>query len=187
MPLEIEAKMKVDDFGAVRRRLSESGARRVGAVMETNSFFDTPDRLLLSADKGLRLRRTRSIPDGEEHFVITVKGRQEKGSLKTREEAEVNVSDGQRAADVFRLLGYEPTLAFDKKRESWTLADCKVELDELPIFGLFVEIEGPGEEAVMTVREALQLTDHPLIRIGYINMLATYLKEHGDERKSVTF
>jgi adenylate cyclase class 2 len=187
MAVEIEAKMKVEDFDAVRRRLTELGAHHVGAVLETNTFFDTPDRSLLAAEKGLRLRRTQDISTGEKHYVITVKGPQQKGPLKSREEAEVSVSDGDRAADVLRMLGYEPTLSFEKKRESWTLADCKIELDQLPIFGRFVEIEGPGEEAVMRVRETLHLANRELIKTGYISMLANYLREHGDKRRAITF
>ena len=56
MGIEIEAKMRVDDFATVRAALSGAGARRVGEVVEENIFFDTPARSLLSAKSGLRLR-----------------------------------------------------------------------------------------------------------------------------------
>jgi adenylate cyclase class 2 len=187
MSIEIEAKMKLEDFDAMRRRLVEAGATQVGTVLETNTFFDTDLSTLVSADKGLRLRRTRDVSSGQEHFVITVKGPQADGPLKTREEAEVNVEDGDRAADVLRALGFHPSLAFEKRRESWTLAGCKIELDELPILGRFVEIEGPAENAVMRVREMLHLSDRPLIKTGYISMLSKHLRETSDSRKSITF
>ena len=51
MPVEIEAKMKVDDLSVVRERLKQAGAEHDGAVLETNVFFDTDDRSLLAADK----------------------------------------------------------------------------------------------------------------------------------------
>ena len=187
MGLEIEAKMKVDDFDAVRRRLGENGAERVGAVLETNSFFDTPARSLRNADKGLRLRTARDVGTGVEKFVITVKGAQRQGVLKTREEAEINVDRGDNAEEVLKALGFAPTLSFQKKRESWKLGGCKVELDELPLLGRFVEIEGPDEPAVMRVRETLRLSDHSLITTGYISMLSQRVGEHGGQPKSITF
>jgi adenylate cyclase class 2 len=187
MPTELEAKMKVDDLDGVRTRLKESGAKRTGSAFEVNAFFDTPDRSLLSADKGLRLRRTRDDQTGKEKFVITVKGPQQKGDLKSREEDEVRVEDGEDANAVLGALGFQPTLSFEKKRESWELDGCKIELDELPILGRFVEIEGPDERTVMRVREKLGLTQSPLIKTGYITMLARHLKETSDPRKAVRF
>ena len=187
MSLEIEAKMKVADFDAVRKALVVSGATHVGAVLETNTFFDTPDRALLAQDKGLRLRRTHDQRTAEEHFIITVKGPAQAGPLKTREEAETNVDDGARAAGVLKALGFFPELSFEKRRESWTLDGCKIELDELPILGRFVEIEGPNEPTVMRVRQRLGLSELPPIKTGYISMLTRHLQETRDSRKSITF
>lgn len=187
MPTELEAKMKVEDFDATRRRLRDSGARRVGSALETNSFLDTHNRSLLSQDKGLRLRQSRDDATGRQRFVITVKGAQQEGPFKSREESEVNVEDGDDAIAVLGALGFEPTLSFQKKRESWTLGGCKIELDELPILGRFVEIEGPDEGAIGKVREMLGLTNLTPIQTGYITMLSRHLKEHGDKRREVTF
>ena len=187
MPSEIEAKMKVDEFDSVRKRLSEMGARRVKAVLETNTFFDTPDRSLLSEDKGLRLRRARDLADGTQTFVLTVKGPQQNGELKNREESEVGVQDGDDAIRLLAALGFNSTLSFEKRRESWTLGDCKIELDELPLLGRFVEIEGPDEPTIMRVRQQLGLSDRPLIQTGYISMLSRLLHDRGDARQSITF
>lgn len=187
MPLEIELKVKLQNFDAVRQALSACGAKHIGAVLETNTFFDTPDRGLLAQDRGLRLRRTRDQRTGDEHFIITVKGPAQPGELKTREEAETDVDDGERATSVLQALGYVPELSFEKRRESWALDGCKIELDELPLLGRFVEIEGPDETTVMRVRQRLGLSDLPPIKTGYISMLTRRLEETSDKRKSINF
>lgn len=187
MPTELEAKMKVEDFAELRHRLDESGAKRAGSAVETNIFFDTPQRTLLPADKGLRLRRSKDDQTGNEKFTITVKGPQQKGELKNRPEAEVRVEDGDDAMAVLGALGFEPTLSFQKKRESWEVDGCKVELDEIPILGRFVEIEGPDDRTVMQAREKLNLSCRPLITTGYITMLARHLRETNDSRREITF
>jgi len=187
MAAEIEAKMKVEGFDSLRNRLAERGAHRVGSALETNTFFDTPDRSLLAKDKGLRIRRTRDDVSGRERFVVTFKGPQQNGPLKRREEVEVEVVSGDDAERLLKALGYDPTLSFQKRRESWKLDECKVELDELPILGRFVEIEGPDQATVMRVREKLHMSDQPLIKTSYIAILAAHLKETNDPRRSVTF
>ena len=116
-----------------------------------------------------------------------VKGPQQQGDLKSREEAEVRVEAGDDAVAVLAALGYQPTLSFEKKRQSWELDGCKIELDEIPILGRFVEIEGPDPQTVMRVRQKLGLADRPLIKTGYITMLARHLKEIHDNRKAVKF
>jgi adenylate cyclase class 2 len=187
MATEIEAKMKVDDFDSVHEVLRKAGAKRVGSVLETNTFFDSVDRNLVAKDQGLRLRKTQDDVTGEMRFIITVKGPQQAGQLKNREEAEVRVEDGDDARQVLAALGYAPTLSFQKRRESWTLNDCKIELDELPIFGRFVEIEGPSEDAVMAVREKLQMSAIPLIQTGYATMLSRHLATTGDSCRVISF
>jgi adenylate cyclase class 2 len=187
MPLELELKVKVHDFDAVRKALTGSGAKHVGSVLEVNTFFDTPDKSLLAQDKGLRLRRTRDDRTGKEQFVITVKGPAQPGPFKSREEAETDVDDGDRAAGVLQALGFRPELSFEKRRESWTLDGCKIELDELPILGRLVEIEGPDETTVSRVRDRLGLTALASIKTGYIALLSRHLQETGDKRTTITF
>jgi adenylate cyclase class 2 len=187
MPVEIEAKMKVDDLSVVRERLRAAGARAAGVVLETNTFYDTDDRSLLAADKGLRLRQSRDAGTGASEFVITYKGPRMHGPLKSRDELEVRVDDGPAGGALLEALGYHTVLAFEKRRETWELGGCKVELDELPHLGVFVEIEGPGEDAVMKVRDTLKLGDRPLVRASYIAMLMTHLQETGARERVVTF
>ena len=188
MAVEIEAKMSVDDLEAVRHRLRERGATRAGNALETNTFFDTEDRSLLAADEGLRLRRTRDAETGAEQHVITYKGPRQQGRLKAREEVEVGVQGSEGAAELLGRLGYQRMLSFEKRRESWLLDGCKVELDEVPLLGTFVEVEGPAEDAVLRVRESLKLSDRPILKSSYIAMLMSHLQERGQPvRKDVTF
>jgi adenylate cyclase class 2 len=78
-------------------------------------------------------------------------------------------------------------LSFEKRRETWKLGGCKVELDELPYLGSFVEVEGPADQEVMTVRDRLGLSDRPIVRSSYIALLMGYMQERGQTRRVVTF
>jgi adenylate cyclase, class 2 len=172
MPLEIEAKMQVDDLAAMRRRLKAAGAKLAGNHLEINTFFDTPNAALRRADKGLRLRANRDARTGRTIHIVTFKGPRRPGPLKRREEIEFVVVDPHALTKVFAELGYAARLSFQKRRQSWTLAGCKIELDELPLLGTFIEIEGPSQPKIYSVRKRLGLTDQPLIRGSYASLLA---------------
>jgi len=187
MAVEIEAKVKVLDFNAVRGKLAECGAVKVGNYFEINTFFDKPDRSLLAADQGLRLRINRNEADNTEIFVCTFKGPRAHGKLKVRDEVEMDVGNPKDTERFFGALGYIPVLKFEKRRESWKHARCAIEMDELPHLGLYVEIEGPDERTVMSVCELLGLADNPIIKTSYTAMLMNYLQERGRGDRSVVF
>lgn len=180
MAVEIEAKMRVGDLAVVRDRLRSAGAARVGVTVETNRFFEAADNRLGSADQGLRLRTNTNADTGAAEHVVTFKGPRRPGAFKTREELEFVVGDVDACVAVFARLGYPPELTFEKRRETWTLDGCKVELDELPPpIGTFVEIEGEGEAAVQAVRQKLGLAGEPSLQEGYASMVAAHLARVG--------
>ena len=78
-------------------------------------------------------------------------------------------------------------LSFEKRRETWELEGCKVELDELPHLGTYVEIEGPAEAIVLRVRGMLGLNDRGLVKASYAALLGEYVQERGLGKKVVSF
>ena len=187
MATETEAKLKVASFDPVRHRLEECGARRIGAVLETNVFFDDAEGTLVGQDKGLRLRTSRDQETSDTRHVVTFKGPGQPGSLKKREEIEFASDKPDAVTELFEALGYRQVLSFQKRRESWKLEECEIDLDELPLLGRFVEVEGPDREAIMEVLRKLGLADRPLINTGYATMLARHLEQSGSKQRRITF
>ncbi len=187
MAVEIEAKMKVADLAVVKDRLIAAGAKLVGEFLERNTFFDTEDRSLLAADEGLRLRLNQDLNTGTKVCLMTFKGPRQHGQLKSREETETTVGSYTEACGLIERMGFTRILSFEKRRDSWAINGCEVELDNLPRIGTFVEIEGPKDETVLKVRELLQLADRPLVRASYVAMLMTHLQEAGEPTQEVLF
>jgi adenylate cyclase class 2 len=185
MSTEIEAKMKIEDFAPLRKKLQSLGASRLHTELETNNFFDTPDKHLQKEDRGLRIRIAINQETNESHCTVTMKGPLQKGLFKEREELEFTASDPAPVRAIFENLGYHLTLSFEKRRESWTFADCSVVLDELPYLGTYVEIEGKTESAVASARTALGLENLPNISSGYISLLSRYLSEHNISERHI--
>lgn len=189
MIVEIEAKMKLDAAGvdAVVARLREKGAMLIGEYLEQNAFYDTEDRTMLAADEGLRLRTSTDLKTGRARTILTHKGPCRYGALKTREETEAEVADVESTHALLERLGYERYLNFQKKRQSWKLEHCRIEIDEVPHLGHFIEIEGPDEEQIMRLREALGLGHLALIKASYAAMLASHMQERGEPSLTIVF
>lgn len=179
MALEREAKFQVESHEALRERLTSSRAERLGCVLETNVILDRPDGSLRRKGIGLRVRTTRDIETGERVTTMTFKGPVKPGPFKSREELEIGVSDFDTAVKMLEELGFARILRYQKRRESWRLDDCRIELDEPPHIGLFVEIEGPSDAAIDDVRKALNLDRLPHVKRSYPAMLLAYCEQHG--------
>jgi len=184
--IEIEAKMRLTDRAAMERRLAEVGATPIARLIETNTFFDTPEGRLKSSDQGLRIR-VETDEQGGRRVIMTHKGPRAHGQLKSRTETEVQVDDARHAAAMLDALGFRRGLSFEKRRSRWRLDACNVELDTLPYLGQFIEIEGPSDHAILAVRQTLGLAEAALIRTSYIAMLVAYVRENNISAQHIAF
>lgn len=187
MPIELEAKIRVDNHDQVAAALRTAGAMHIADMLEDNLFLDTEDHHLQSTGCGLRVRIHRFADGAPPSTRVTWKGPRTPGAIKSRPETEFGVDDGEAAVSLFESLGYRQTLRFEKRRSRWQLDGCTIELDELPHLGFFVEIEGPDEPTIHKVRTTLRLTDAPLTTDSYASMLAEYLRSHGITAPHIRF
>ena len=177
MCVEIEAKLKVDSPAEVERRLSELGAEFVAEQLQIDSLLDDANDTLTSSDRCLRIRRQTTA--GSERFFLGYKGGREDSNFKKRQEIEMEVTDVDSLLKLFTALGYEEKVVVEKRRRLWRLAGCEVALDELPLLGDFVEIEGPDEEAIADVQTRLGLETLPHIAKSYANLIEEELGRRG--------
>jgi len=174
MHIEIEAKIKVDSLREVAARLSELGAEFLSEHIQKDQYFDDVGRTLTKTDRGLRLRRQKS--GNEEKIFLTYKGAREKDRFKKRQEIEMEITDGDSIENLLLAIGYEKAIVFEKKRRVYRLGGCEVALDELPLLGSFVEIEGPDGEKIADVQKSLGLSDLLSIKESYAGLMAAKLR-----------
>jgi adenylate cyclase class 2 len=183
MHVEIEAKLKVDSLREIEARLTQRGASLVREVVQTDWYFDTEDRELTRADECLRLRIEKT--GSRERLVLAYKGPKQPDDYKKRQEAEVQVNDAEAVELLFGGLGYHKALAFNKRRRLWSLGGCEVALDELPLLGAFVEIEGPDSETIGRVQVMLDLSNVPHTADSYACLIERELSRRGQGQREV--
>jgi adenylate cyclase class 2 len=178
LPLEIEAKFAVAGLAPIRQRLLGLSARQhLPRLRETNLRFDFPDRRLQRAGQVLRVR---SNHDGRLTFKAPGV------DPEHRQELEVGIDDPQAARRLLESLGLQVVFAYEKYRETFTLDDCEVMLDELP-FGSFVEIEGPHLGAVRHAAGGLGLDWEARLALTYLSLFEVLRQRHGWSFRDATF
>lgn len=185
MCTEIEAKLKIDSLDQVRNRLTELGAEFSGLQSQTDYYFDDGAATLARSDRCVRLRRQRI--DNSDTFYLTYKGPKEKDQFKKRQEIEIRVGEPELVEKLLSELGYERTLVLEKRRHVWRLRDCIVALDELPLLGSFVEIEGSDDQRITDVQTDLGLASLAHIGESYAVLVREKLDQLGHKGKEVLF
>jgi adenylate cyclase class 2 len=173
MHIEIEVKLKVDSLTKIRRMLKGAGAEFVLQFVQNDIYLDDSKSTLRKTDIALRIRRHRI--GRKEWAELTFKGPKQKGRFKRRKEIQFGISDADSVEMLFDEIGYKKSLVFEKKRCVWRLGRCEVALDELPLLGKFVEIEGPSEKRIVAVQKKLGLSDLPHIKEGYAVLMSRKL------------
>lgn len=139
--LEIEMKFAVPSFAAVESCLRRWQARADAPRIDSDRYFNAPDRDFARTDEALRIRTI-----GSASFV-TYKGPKLDAQTKTRTEIEVPLAAG--AAESFAALlgqlGYRPVREVRKQRRVYHLERggfaVEVCLDEVDGLGSYVELE----------------------------------------------
>jgi predicted adenylyl cyclase CyaB len=174
MNTETEIKFRLDDPRQMRRRILQAGGQALGAALEDNVYFDTPAGRLRQADSGLRIR-TVAAPDRREETTLTYKGPRLAKEMSIRPEENLHARSAESAQALVEALGFRPIVRFQKRRESFQLGPAKIELDELPRLGFFMEIEAPDEAAVQQARRLLGLEDAQPVKPTYLAMVMELL------------
>jgi adenylate cyclase, class 2 len=192
---EIEMKFPVADLSAVRSSVVRAGGEYAGTVLQTDCYFDTPELMLLGQDRGLRLRTSERLggrggSPGKrpaDAAMVTYKGpRKAQGRAKNRVEIQTTVGDARAVEDMLDQLGLTRRLVVQKRRSTYRLCRCLVELDELPILGAFVEIEGPGPGAIEAVARKLGLKGEPT-KAHYVQLVSEACRHVNGRCLEVTF
>jgi adenylate cyclase, class 2 len=174
MALEIERKYLDADHEALRRRLADLDAVRIGAWFESNAVYDDASRTLKAQGTLLRHREKQG------RHVLTLKRKSDTvqhAGVKVYDEHETDVADGSALRAILTGLGYAPAFRYEKIREKWRLHDCDICLDTLP-FGSYLEIEG-SEADIEACAAALELLPQHASTATYHELNRQYRAQHG--------
>ena len=139
--IETELKLYVPDLASVTERLETIGGQLTKPrVHEYNIRFENAEQSLARSGIVVRLRR-----DAKTWLTFKSPGSVEGDGIRTRYEAEVEVSDFDTMETILGQLGYYPYMVYEKYRTTYEFeceaGSAEIVFDEMP-YGHFMEIEG---------------------------------------------
>jgi len=163
--METEAKVRVSDPGALRRKIVELGAcLRQERHFEENKLYDFPGQILLKTGQALRVRTV------AKKAFLTFKGRPQKSrTFKIREEFETEVRSARELEKILASLGLKQSFAYRKHRTIFRRGPLKICLDELDI-GNFMELEGQRHNIVRFAK-SVGIARKELINKDYVQLI----------------
>ncbi len=149
METEIEAKFPNIDPNALRVKLKALGATlEHPEILMRRRTFDYADNRLEKTGSWVRVR------DEGDKITLSYK-RLDERTLHGTKELLIIVNDFEKACDLMVAIGLDIKSYQETKREKWMLGEVEATIDTWPWVPTFVELEGPGEEAVRKVTEQL--------------------------------
>ena len=179
---EVEIKLAVPSLQAARRLLRTAGFRvSKRRVFEKNTVFDTPRLGLRNARKLIRVREAGGAT------ILTYKGAPIASRHKSREELELEISDGGEIAAIFERLGFHPMFRYEKYRTEFRPASGSgvAMLDETPV-GIYVELEGTPPWIARTARK-LGFAEKDYITASYARLHLESCQRRGVKTANMVF
>jgi len=182
--IETEIKFRVTDRTAVEARLAAIGFHlETPSTFESNTLYDTPQRLLRTRRELVRIRKY------GERWVLTHKRVPDDGigedRHKHRVETETEIADGPALAEVFRSLGLEPVFCYEKWRAEWADSEGHCVVDETPI-GIFAELEG-APAWIDRITAELGIAPEEQLTASYGRLFEQWRTETGSTARDLTF
>lgn len=177
--IEVEAKVAISEEEKLRileRLRSMCTLEGVRESEEEDLFFVSPHDPSFGVDKTLKLRRS----DNEAKLIF--KSRRAAEGLKENLEVEVRIREGDEGnlLRLLRLLGFKESVVIEKKRLSFSVDGCTVNVDDVKGLGSFLEVEvladegsvGDAYDKIASLLSALGLSHKKLIFKSYAEMMA---------------
>lgn len=164
MQTEIEVKFVNVDHDAVREKLRTAGAVCEKPMRTMRRVAFDSDFMRAGKDSFARVR------DEGDRVTMTYKQFDDL-SLHGAKEIEFEVSDYEKAVEFLAQLGLRMNSSQETRRETWSLGEAEIMLDEWPWLNPYVEIEAESEAAV---RDAARLLGFDFEEGVYGDVMAAY-------------
>lgn len=140
---EIETRTVVDNINEIEINLKKLGFINKGKFVQHDIMLDTPNADIFNSRRKLRIRIE------NEKVELTYKGKFEvRDDLAKRSELNINInkSDIENYIKIFSDIGYPICFQIKKTRKLWKKDNIQVTIDNWPIIGNILEIEGEEEK-----------------------------------------
>ena len=181
MNIEVEIKIKIDNFEEIKKKVSDCGVL-VKAIKQVDDYY-VPCHRDFFAEKPnpVEWLRIRTNPDKVVFEYDKSINKREDGEQDYAEEYETEILDVGELKKILGFLDFKNAATVEKQREYWMCGDIEVALDRINGLGDFIEAEAKGnfkdtkeaKDACIRFLESLGIekVDEIQIKKGYPQLL----------------
>jgi predicted adenylyl cyclase CyaB len=148
----------------MEERLATLGFEFAGSIHQEDIIFDRDDGQMFRAGEKLRLRI-----EGDSVTLTWKASMSSRSDVSVREELSIGMdADPAAVVELFAQLGFPVLFRWPKQRREWTRSDVLVTIDEWPIVGYIIELEGDERvinELSSRFEPALDFANHRLAEL----------------------
>jgi len=145
MNIEVEIKVKIDNFEEIKKKVSDCG-ELVKAIKQVDDYY-VPCHRDFFAEKPnpVEWLRIRTNPDKVVFEYDKSINKREDGEQDYAEEYETEIGDAEEMKKILGFLDFKKSATVEKQREYWMCGDIEVALDRIKGLGDFIEAEAKGD------------------------------------------
>lgn len=186
MNIEVEIKMKVDNFEEIKKKVSSLG-KLEKSILQIDEYFMPAHRNFFShKPQPIEHLRIRTNPDKSVFEYTRTINLRETGDYDYAEEYETTISNVEEFKKTLEFLDFKSPVTVEKQREYWDCGDIEIVLDRINGLGDFMEAEAKGnfkneedaKKACIDFLENLGFQDveNTQVKKGYSQMLLENMK-----------
>src|SRR3989338_1029958 len=144
MNIEVEIKVKVDNFEEIKEKVSKMG-KLVKAIKQIDDYYVPCHRdFFANKPQPIEHLRIRTNPDKVVFEYTKSVNMRADGDYDYAEEYETEISNAEELKKILGFLDFKKVITVEKYREYWMCGGIEVALDDVKGAGTFVEAEAKG-------------------------------------------
>ena len=141
MNIEVEIKVKIDNFEEIKEKVSKIG-KLVKSINQIDDYYVPCHRdFFAKKPHPTEWLRIRTNPDKIIFEYDRSINKKEDGEQDCAEEYETEISNVEELKKILEFLDFKKVVTIEKQREYWMCGDIEVALDNIKGLGYFIEAE----------------------------------------------
>jgi len=181
MNVEVEIKVKIDNFEEIKKKVSTLG-KLIKSIKQVDDYYIPCQRdFFANKPQPIEHLRIRTNPDKVVFEYTRTINLKEDGDYDFAEEYETEIYNVEEFKKTLEFLDFKKVVTLEKHREYWMCGDIEVALDYIKDLGYFIEAEAKGDfkdsaeakKACIDFLENLGIKDveNKQIKMGYPQLL----------------
>jgi len=144
MNIEVEIKVKVENFAEVKEKVSKTG-KLVKAIKQIDDYYVPSHRNFFAKKPPTEWLRIRTNPDKVVFEYDKSINMRPDGDYDYAEEYETEILQKEEMQKILGFLDFKKIVTVEKNREYWQCGGIEVALDDVKGLGTFIEAEAKGD------------------------------------------